>query len=341
MLEDLKEEVCQANLDLVRHGLVILTFGNVSGIDRAAGLVVIKPSGVSYEGMTAEDIVLVDLDGRPVRRQAAAVLGHAHAPGPLPGLSRDRRRRPRPQRRRHGLRPGPAGDPLPRHDPRRPLQRARPRHPLPDGQGSPRPDTRCNTGRVIVERFAGLRPAGHAGRARRRARPLHLGTDAGRGRPERPRPGERRGHGPDDPGHRSPDPAAARATSSANTTCANTDRRPITDKKRRPHEQRPDRQARPRRRQPRLLPHRAVPEAPHPGGRGMPQEIDFDRRNPDRRREREGRPQGPRRDQGRRASTPWSSTWATSAPKGRRRSWPSASTARSCSPPPPRRPART
>ncbi len=64
MLEDLKERVWQANLDLVRHGLVVLTFGNVSGLDRAAGLMAIKPSGLSYEGMRSEDIVLVDMEGR-------------------------------------------------------------------------------------------------------------------------------------------------------------------------------------------------------------------------------------------------------------------------------------
>ena len=67
MLEDLKEKVLQANLDLVRHGLVILTFGNVSGYDRASGLMAIKPSGMSYEGMAAEDIVLVDAEGRTVQ----------------------------------------------------------------------------------------------------------------------------------------------------------------------------------------------------------------------------------------------------------------------------------
>jgi L-ribulose-5-phosphate 4-epimerase len=66
MLEDLREKVLQANLELVRRGLVILTFGNVSGIDRASGLLAIKPSGVSYEGLTAEDIVLVDPEGRTV-----------------------------------------------------------------------------------------------------------------------------------------------------------------------------------------------------------------------------------------------------------------------------------
>ena len=66
MLEKLKQEVCEANLDLVRHGLVILTWGNVSAIDRETNLVVIKPSGVSYDNMTAEDMVVVDLEGNVV-----------------------------------------------------------------------------------------------------------------------------------------------------------------------------------------------------------------------------------------------------------------------------------
>ena len=66
MLEELKKKVCEANLELVRHGLVIFTWGNVSGIDRESGLVVIKPSGVSYEGMTPEDMVVVSLDGEVV-----------------------------------------------------------------------------------------------------------------------------------------------------------------------------------------------------------------------------------------------------------------------------------
>ena len=61
MLERLKEEVCKANLELVEHGLVIFTWGNVSGIDREKGLVVIKPSGVSYDNMKAEDMVVVNL----------------------------------------------------------------------------------------------------------------------------------------------------------------------------------------------------------------------------------------------------------------------------------------
>ena len=66
MLEELKERVCRANLDLVKHGLVVFTWGNASAIDRESGLVVIKPSGVSYDVMKPSDMVVVDLDGNVV-----------------------------------------------------------------------------------------------------------------------------------------------------------------------------------------------------------------------------------------------------------------------------------
>ena len=66
MLEKLKQDVLQANLLLPKHGLITFTWGNVSGIDREKGLVVIKPSGVEYDGMSAEDMVVVDLDGNRV-----------------------------------------------------------------------------------------------------------------------------------------------------------------------------------------------------------------------------------------------------------------------------------
>ncbi len=69
MLEKLKEEVYKANMDLVKHGLVIFTWGNVSGIDRDKGLVVIKPSGVDYDVMKPEDMVVVDLQGNVVEGQ--------------------------------------------------------------------------------------------------------------------------------------------------------------------------------------------------------------------------------------------------------------------------------
>ena len=66
MLEALKKKVCDANLLLPKHGLVTFTWGNVSEIDRESGLVVIKPSGVPYETMAPEDMVVVDLDGNEV-----------------------------------------------------------------------------------------------------------------------------------------------------------------------------------------------------------------------------------------------------------------------------------
>ncbi len=66
MLEDLKQKVLKANLDLVKYGLVTFTWGNVSGIDREKGLIVIKPSGVEYDTMDTDDMVVVDLYGNIV-----------------------------------------------------------------------------------------------------------------------------------------------------------------------------------------------------------------------------------------------------------------------------------
>src|SRR5881398_2047000 len=66
MLDRLREEVLEANLELVRRGLVIFTFGNASAVSRDHGLCVIKPSGVPYEKMTAADMVITDLQGAVV-----------------------------------------------------------------------------------------------------------------------------------------------------------------------------------------------------------------------------------------------------------------------------------
>lgn len=81
MLEQLKAEVLAANLELQTRGLVIYTWGNVSGIDRERGLVVIKPSGVEYDAMTAGDMVVVDLEGRVVEgslRPSSDLPTHLH-----------------------------------------------------------------------------------------------------------------------------------------------------------------------------------------------------------------------------------------------------------------------
>lgn len=70
MLTELKERLCEANLLLPKHGLVTFTWGNVSGVDREKGLMVIKPSGVEYDGMSPQDMVVVDLEtGKRVEGQ--------------------------------------------------------------------------------------------------------------------------------------------------------------------------------------------------------------------------------------------------------------------------------
>jgi L-ribulose-5-phosphate 4-epimerase len=66
MLSELKEQVCNANIDLVKHGLVLFTWGNVSAIDNNRELIVIKPSGVSYDSMKPSDMVVIDLKGKKV-----------------------------------------------------------------------------------------------------------------------------------------------------------------------------------------------------------------------------------------------------------------------------------
>ncbi len=79
MLTELKEQVFKANLELVKYKLVLFTFGNASGIDWDSGLVVIKPSGIDYDNMTAEQMVVVDLEGKIVEgklRPSSDTLTH-------------------------------------------------------------------------------------------------------------------------------------------------------------------------------------------------------------------------------------------------------------------------
>jgi L-ribulose-5-phosphate 4-epimerase len=80
MLDELRAEVFEANLEIVRRGLVLYTFGNASGVSRENGLIVIKPSGVPYEKMTQHDLVITDLDGRVVEgslRPSSDLATHA------------------------------------------------------------------------------------------------------------------------------------------------------------------------------------------------------------------------------------------------------------------------
>jgi L-ribulose-5-phosphate 4-epimerase len=158
MLDKLKKDVWRANLDLVRHGLVVLTFGNASGIDRRRGLVAIKPSGVDYDGMRPEDMVLVGLDGRVVGsrlRPSSDMPTHLELYRAFPEI----------------------GGIVHAHSPAA-TAFAQARRPIPclgtthaDHFAGPVPVTRllrkaeveadyeAATGRVIVERFAGLDPA--------------------------------------------------------------------------------------------------------------------------------------------------------------------------------------
>lgn len=93
LLETLREEVLHANLELVRRGLVLYTFGNVSGISRKDGRIAIKPSGVPYESMTAQDIVITDLDGRVMEGSLRPSSGPGHACGAVQAVPECWRRR--------------------------------------------------------------------------------------------------------------------------------------------------------------------------------------------------------------------------------------------------------
>jgi L-ribulose-5-phosphate 4-epimerase len=157
MLESLKESVFKANLDLVRHGLVIFTWGNVSAIDRASGLVVIKPTGVSYDDMTVNDMVVVNLDGKVVEgslKPSSDTATHLE----LYKASPHRRGSTYPFHLRDRLGASRQGYTQYWHDSRRLFQ---------SGHSCTRDMTEAEvmggayeleTGRVIVERFQGMEP---------------------------------------------------------------------------------------------------------------------------------------------------------------------------------------
>lgn len=89
MLTNLKKEVLQANLDLFRSGLVTLTWGNASGISRSEGLIVIKPSGVEYDKLTIDDLVVVDFEGKIVegnKRPSSDTPTHIELYKAFPGI---------------------------------------------------------------------------------------------------------------------------------------------------------------------------------------------------------------------------------------------------------------
>lgn len=93
MLEELKQKVYEANMDLPRYGLVTFTWGNVSAIDRESGLFVIKPSGVDYDKLTPEMMVVMDLNGNKVEGDLNPSSRHCNSSGAVQGVPGDRRYR--------------------------------------------------------------------------------------------------------------------------------------------------------------------------------------------------------------------------------------------------------
>ena len=118
MLEQLKKAVYEANMLLPKHGLVTFTWGNVSGIDRESGLFVIKPSGVEYDLLTPDDMVVVDLEGNKVEGKIQSLFRHAHPRCAVQPLPEDRRRSTHPFGLGDELGAGGKRYPLLRHDPR-------------------------------------------------------------------------------------------------------------------------------------------------------------------------------------------------------------------------------
>ena len=128
MLEALKQQVYEANMELPRRGLVTYTWGNVSGIDREKGLFVIKPSGVEYDELTPEMLVVMDLNGNKIEgelKPSSDTKTHLEL---YKGVLGAGRHRTHPLDPRSGLCPGAARPARLWHDPRRLFLRPCPLH---------------------------------------------------------------------------------------------------------------------------------------------------------------------------------------------------------------------
>ncbi len=136
MLEQLKAEVLAANLALPAHQLVTFTWGNVSAVDETRTLMVIKPSGVEYDVMTAEDMVVVEIASGKVVAGGKTVIRYPDPSGALPPLSADRRDRAYPLPPRHDLVAGGSRSARLGHHPRRLLLWRDPLYPPDDRRGN-------------------------------------------------------------------------------------------------------------------------------------------------------------------------------------------------------------
>ena len=130
-LTQLREQVLEANLELVRRGLVLYTFGNASGVDREQGLVVIKPSGIDYDKLKPEHMVITDLEGNLVEGTLRPLLRPRHPHPPLSGVLRNRRSRSHALRVCYQLCASRTAHPSIWHHPRGLLPRAGPGHGAP------------------------------------------------------------------------------------------------------------------------------------------------------------------------------------------------------------------
>ena len=132
MLEELKQKVYEANMDLPRYGLVTFTWGNVSAIDRESGLFVIKPSGVDYDKLTPEMMVVMDLNGNKVEGNLNPSSDTVDPSGVVQGIPGDRRYRTYPFFLCHQLGAGGKRYPLLRNYPCRLYLRSGSLRALPD-----------------------------------------------------------------------------------------------------------------------------------------------------------------------------------------------------------------
>ena len=177
----LRTTACRANVELARRGLARFTFGNASAIDRELGVVAIKPSGVPYDDLTPESMVVVELGGGKIADGGfAPVVRSRDAPRAVSRFRRDRRRRAHALALRDGVGTGAARDSVLRHDARGLFSRSG------AGHGAPR-ESRDHAGlrgehrtrdRAPVRAF-GAGSAAHAGMSRRGARELLLGSVGG------------------------------------------------------------------------------------------------------------------------------------------------------------------
>ena len=184
MLEKLKERVCEQNLQLVKYGLVVLTWGNVSALSEDGKYVVIKPSGVSYDNMKAGDMVVTDRAGHIVEgelRPSTDLATHLALYDAFPGIGGAVH-----THSRYAVAAAQAGLDLPCYG----TTHA-------DYFYGAVPCARELTAEEIEEAYerSGHRSAGSSGGAREEPRPVHLGQDAGKGRGKRARARRMRAYG--------------------------------------------------------------------------------------------------------------------------------------------------